>query len=215
MCYVLQLQVEMSPDGNAFRRKDDWQQFMVAAPKFQPAAFAPPGVFTPGAAVFTPGAAVFVPGAGSGPTSPEAGGAASAAESADEQDPDDLGFEFDEDLQAKEAAKPAAPTASDLAKKVLLGSGGATSGNDSDWDSELDDADIERVVMFVHTPDRHGKQPVKNDRTASVNSRQSKKLDWADQIDMELRHYERVSLQIYAGATYYAFEQCLFCWQVQ
>ena len=108
--------------------------------------------------------------------------------------PDDLGFEFDEDLQAKEAAKPMPPTASELAKKALgVGVGGTTSGSDSDWDSELDDADIERVVMFVHTPDRGKKGKVEqHDRTAAVNTRQSKKLDWADQIDMELRHYERV-----------------------
>jgi len=193
--------------GEAVRRKEDWKKFMVAAPPFNPVAGrmkAVPTSLTPAApsfvpgATFVPGAAVFVPGTGSMVFDAKSGSGAAVAKlsaageavSEDEQADDDLGFQFDEELEGK-AAVPAV-TAASIAKKLV--SNGNASGNDSDWDSELDDAELEKMVMFVHTPDRPGKRKdeVKNDRTGINVGRQNKKLDWADQIDMELRHYERL-----------------------
>lgn len=198
--------------GEALRKKEDWKKFTISAPSFNafaaggqtsPTALTPAAPsFVPGA-TFVPGAAVFVPGTGSmvfDENSKSASGAAVAklsaageAVSEDEQADDDLGFQFDEELEGK-AAIPAV-TAASMAKKLV--SSGNVSGNDSDWDSELDDADMEKVVMFVHTPGRTGKRKdeAKNDRTGINVGRQNKKLDWADQIDMELRHYERVRRQ--------------------
>jgi len=180
--------------GEALRRKDDWEQFTVAATPFGQTS---PTSLTPAAPTFIPGA-TFVPGTGSmvfDENSKSASGAAVAklsaageAVSEDEQADDDLGFQFDEELEGK-AAVPAV-TAASMAKKLV--SSGNVSGNDSDWDSELDDADMEKVVMFVHTPGGRRKDDGKNDKTAINVGRGSKKLDWADQIDMELRHYERL-----------------------
>ena len=201
-------------DGQLIRRKTDWEKFLPVAGDPATAPFggsvsptSPPfgsysvGVptsnptvtaFVPGA-TFVPGAASFVPGTGS--ISPEADTAAApadppaplaaAAKAPEPEAAEDLPFMFDEELTT----------------------GVAGTADSEASDSEFEDADLDQIMVMVHTPNR----PVKHekDRTGFHMPRSKKMNQWADQINHELYFYEQVCqpflrrrqspTQLYAG----------------
>jgi hypothetical protein len=152
-------QVELHND--MVRRKGDWDQFLVAAPTFE--TFVPRVTpFIPGG-TFVPGASAFVPGAGS----------VIAQHAQDDEMDDDLGFQFDEELE--EAGAAATVAATSFSSRMMTDS-------DCDTEDEFTDGDVEKIMIIVHTPER----PVRLGAGASESA-------WDEQIDKELLHYQHVS----------------------
>jgi la-related protein 1 len=188
-------------DGQLIRRKTDWEKFLpvagdpatalfggsvsptsppfgsysVGVPTFNPTVTA----FVPGA-TFVPGAAAFVPGTGS--ISPEADTAAAPADP-----PAPLAAA----PQAAPAKAPEPEAAEDLPfmfdEELTTGVAGTADSEASD--SEFEDADLDQIMVMVHTPNR----PVKHekDRTGFHMPRSKKNNQWADQINHELYFYEQ------------------------
>lgn len=143
------------------RRKGDWDKFLVAAPTFE--TFVPGATaFVPGG-TFVPGASAFVPGAGS----------VSAPPTQDDDLDDDLGFQFDEELEAGNAALAANPHTSRM-----------MADSDCDTEDEFTDGDVEKIMIIVHTPER----PARSGAGASEEAETA----WDEQIDKELLHYQHL-----------------------
>ena len=194
-------------DGQLIRRKIDWEKFLpvpgdpttsssafsgtvsptsppfvtynVGVPAFNPSVSA----FVPGA-TFVPGAAAFVPGTGS--ISPDSDAVAAPA-------PADVPAPLGAPAKAAPAKAAEPEAAEDLAfmfDEELTTTGVAGTGDSEASDSEFEDADLDQIMVMVHTPGR----PVKHekDRTGFHMPRSKKMNQWADQINHELYFYEQV-----------------------
>lgn len=193
-------------DGQLIRRKIDWEKFLPVPgdPTTSPSAFSgtvspasPPFVtynvgvpafnpsvsaFVPGA-TFVPGAAAFVPGTGS--ISPDSDAVAAPA-------PADVPAPLGAPAKAAPAKAAEPEAAEDLAfmfDEELTTTGVAGTGDSEASDSEFEDADLDQIMVMVHTPGR----PVKHekDRTGFHMPRSKKMNQWADQINHELYFYEQ------------------------